>query len=110
MYFNPLFVERERRFKLLWVSPELLMNVLLSPTQTGGRVRVMRVEGLPEDSTEVQSVYYDDSRRAFGLHLWHPSFDVVESGALIPEVHVAISAEDLEVRPLCDEPVTVIRS
>lgn len=66
------------RFKMLAISPELLLQLLFD-----SRPHPVEVTGLP-DECSVCGVMYDWSRRAFLFRLEHPSFDEVPLGAEIP--------------------------
>lgn len=91
------FTARERRLRLLYVSADLLMNVLLSPQRQGNELRWLTVDGVPSGA-EVEAVWWCEYRAAFCLRLWHESFDVVESGAEIPVIYLMIG---VRIVPLC---------
>lgn len=90
------FEGRPRRYRILSVSPELLMDALLSPRRDGGMIRVVRMEGLP-DGCEIQAVTWDDLSFCFKFRLWHESFDVVPDGHVCPPVSPLFHAENVRV-------------
>jgi hypothetical protein len=89
------FETEEPRYRVMTVSPELLLEALMSPlVRESGAVRCLHVCGLPE-GCKVQAVIWDEFARVFRFRLWHPSFDVVEIGNAIPELRLEFRAEDL---------------
>jgi len=84
----------ERRYKMLWISPELLLAALFSPQRDGDKVRVVEVDGLPY-GCKVEAVRFDEDRRAFVFRLWHESFDVVPLNYCPPEVTPECRAVEL---------------
>lgn len=85
--------DRERRFRVLRITPELLVNTLLSPVRVRDElVRVMDVRGLPEN-VEIDAVAYDDLRREFCFRLWHASFEPVPLGDVAPKIDVTVTME-----------------
>ena len=101
MYENFSFRSRERRYRILSVSAELLLNALFSPRRDGDTIRVVRLEGLPE-GCEVQAVMWCDLTCVFKLRLWHESFDVVPDGEMCPSIWPLCGVETLRVAT--DEP------
>ncbi len=89
------FKAPERRFRVLWVSPELMANAVVN---LGCQfVQEYVTEGLPEglpEGTTVQSVTYDYIRDAFGFRVYHESFDVVPDCEFPPELLVTMRVVD----------------
>ncbi len=77
------FHGRERRYRLLRLTPEVLLNALFSPVRHELTVDWLTIEGMPEGA-EVEGIVWDDHTRAFVLRLWHESFGIVEPSAPIP--------------------------
>lgn len=96
VYENFPFKSRERRYRVLSVTPELLMNALFSSRRDGSTIRVIRMEGLP-DGCEIQAVTWDDLSCCFKFRLWHESFDVVPAGEMCPAIWPLCHAETLPV-------------
>src|SRR5262245_20569007 len=93
---------RERRFKTMWVTPELLLNGMWGWVRDGNTVRAITIEGIPE-GCEVMAVTWAGERRAFGILLYHQDFAVVEPSLLIPEIIPTFRADTLhlqEPRPM----------
>lgn len=90
------FEARGRRYKLLRVSAELLMNVLLSPARRGAVVEWVTVEGLP-DGVQIEAVVWDDLYRTFTLRLWHESFELVPPGEMAPFIDPALTRWQVRV-------------
>jgi hypothetical protein len=88
--------EREPRFKVLAVSADVLLDLVLAPRRIGDRIRALTVEGLP-DGAEIQAVSYSDFDRLFFFRIWHPSFDPVSESHATPRLHVQIRMEELRV-------------
>lgn len=92
--------ERGRRFKNLWITPELLLNMLFSPQQIdAGTIKVLEVNGIPE-GCYIDAVMYSDDRRAFCFRLFHSSFEEVEPAHNTPEITAEIVAKAMQVMPL----------
>ncbi len=85
------FEAPERRFRVLWVSPELLANAVLDSRCQ--YVHEYVAENLPE-GIRIEGVIYDPARDAFGFRLYHPSFDEVAPCERIPELFVMVRAVD----------------
>jgi hypothetical protein len=91
------FTAKERRRRLLYIPAELMMNVLLFPQRDDNHLRWLTVDGVP-DGVEIESVWWCENMDAFCFRLWHSSFDVVEVGAVIPQIHAQFG---LRRMPLC---------
>lgn len=76
---------RECRYKLLSATSEFVM-LLMGTRHTDEWYRVPVTNDLPPDVVSDFAVY-DVERDRFVFRLYHPTFDVVESGHPIPEVH-----------------------
>ncbi len=85
------FKAPERRFRVLWVSPELMANAVVNPGCQF--VQEYVTEGLPEGAT-VQAVIYDYARDAFCFRVYHESFDVVPGCEFPPELLVTMRVVD----------------
>lgn len=79
----PFREKREPRYRVLDVTPELMMNVLLSPQRHACEVRSLVIEGLP-NGVEIDAVFWSDECRCFRFRLWHESFDLVSLAEMIP--------------------------
>lgn len=90
--------QHERRYRLLYITPELLLAVMFSPRLLSGVVCAHHLDGLPEDVV-VQAVAYSEERHAFMLRLYHPSFSVSEGCCTIPEISPQVSVVDARVMP-----------
>lgn len=84
------------RVKVLWLTPEILVDVLFSPSREGGEIRCISQEGIP-DGAKIEAVCFSFEQRAFGLRFSHPSFEEVEPGNLAPGLKVRLTAEKLHV-------------
>jgi hypothetical protein len=88
---NPYFKrEKDRRYKILYVSPELLMNALFA----GGLSNTsITVEGMPTDC-QIVGVHYSEDRISFAFMLYHESFDIVPEVNCIPTISPTFTAHD----------------
>lgn len=77
----------ERRYRIFYVTPELMMGCLAFRATAERRLVGCHTTGLP-DGYKLLAVQYDFGRDAFGFKVEHPSFDVVPDGDLIPEMQV----------------------
>lgn len=75
-------LRKERRVRILWIRPETILDVL-SSWQHGGHVRVPLIENLPSDF-EIEQVWYEPMRRAFGLTVYSETYEVVPEGGVPP--------------------------
>ena len=89
---NPLFRAPDRRFRVLWITPELLMDLVINPRAEGDVIRALTVQGIPDDA-KIEGISYDFYRAAVGLRVWSASFDVVEDAGLPPDLSVTISEQ-----------------
>lgn len=95
---------QERRLKIMWVTPELLVGLrFFGGNRVGDQVEWTTLD-LPADVT-VQAVHYSPERDAFGFRLYHPSWDVVPDGNVIPDVRVMCQRHSVSVG--IDAPFTV---
>jgi len=91
-----LLAAGECRYRLLRITPELLLALTLNPRREGDRIDALTVEGLPAD-VYAEAVWYDHDRDCFCLRIAHPTFDVVLEGCLPPEAFVSVRRETLRV-------------
>lgn len=68
-------LDRERRFKLVAVTPDALLRLL------SGKV-VVADNGVPADSQPAGAIY-DVVRDSFVVRVYHPSFPAAQEGACI---------------------------
>lgn len=71
---------REKRFVRFKVSTQGLLTLMKMLTMEN----VKLVLPFPHDAEPV-AVYYDFERDLFWIKIYHPSFDIVKEGELIPE-------------------------
>lgn len=100
---NPLFKAPDRRYKIMTVTPDILMNALFSPTYSPGdrTVRVYSLtdadgKPLPED-VRADAIAYDDLRDLIYVRLWSASWPVMDTASHLPDVGIAVTARELEV-------------
>lgn len=106
---NPNFKQPGRRYKVLWIAPELLFDALVNPrtkervekicatTLSGFRegfdslrsaeVLALRVEGMPDDA-EIQAMTYDPMANLVGLRVWSASFEEIGMCDMVPKLEV----------------------
>jgi len=76
-----LLKEKERRYKILLVSPETIIE-LLNNWKTKDAV-ILPELNLPE-GTNIINVYWSNQRQTFEIVLEHHTFDIVLDGAMLP--------------------------
>src|SRR5437870_4517243 len=79
---------QSRRYKILSVAPEAIMEVLLKWKQHS-HIQLVDLGGLPDD-VSVTGVHYSWKGRCFELMLYHPSFPEVPVGDVPPELNPRI--------------------
>lgn len=85
----PKMPERERRWKLIRISEELLIHAVAG-FRPGPMPQVQCViEGLP-DGWEAVAIAYEIDRGTFMVRIYHPSFEVVEPGYPTPMADVVL--------------------
>lgn len=62
------------------------------------REDVSIINGVPSDA-EVEQVYTDAERDRIEIIISHPSFDLVEGGAVIPRADVVAEIDDVQAPP-----------
>ena len=90
------FEPAERRYRIMAVAPELLMNLTINPQLDGDDIRALTVDGLPAD-VRIQAVCWSDEKRCFLFRLHSDTWDVVEECTAIPAVTVTVTAHQLRV-------------
>jgi len=73
----------ERRLKTIWVSPECIARMFT--LDQGKTIRVVKTS-IPRDAEYIDS-HYDMQRRGILMCFYHPSFEIVPEGQMVPEVH-----------------------
>ncbi len=96
MVKNPAFEKRPRRYRILSISADVLLNLYLGGRKDGDDVRFISAAGLP-DGVEVEAVLWNDMTRCFEFRLWHSSFDAVQEYQQIPMVQVECTEHRLRV-------------
>jgi hypothetical protein len=76
----------DRRYKIAYVSHDLLTNFLTTSISTGLRYAKIASEALIPEGAKVAHVSYDFSRQCLAVILHHESFDEVPLGVEIPAV------------------------
>lgn len=74
-----------RRERMYAVSEENILQVFNAWMGLPGYVQIPTVPGIPEGA-RFTGAWYNPSRRAWDLRVWHESFDVVPDGEQIPSV------------------------
>ena len=85
------------RFKVALVSPDFFLALGRWPGRTPLCVTVPAWEGLPEN-VSVREVHYLPEYHAFGLWLYHESFEQVPFGAQGEMVHPKWRAVEIDIR------------
>ncbi len=88
--------EVDRRYKVLWIDPNLLMDLRFSAVLAKDTIRAVTVKGLPEDAV-VQAMCYDPMKHAVGLRIWSSTFDEVPPENTAPELQVELTTHYLLV-------------
>jgi len=81
---------RERRYKVFYMSPELLIAAGMGGKvagEPGNQITEFVSCDLPEGA-EIVDVTYCWERRAFGFRVWHQAWDIILEGHTIPELTV----------------------
>lgn len=88
----------DRRFRILRLSSDLLLNsFLFSPSfDRQGRIRVIEQKGLPE-GFQVEAVMYDFFSDTFAFRIYHESFEDVFEAHTIPEIHPEFSVRYVHI-------------
>jgi hypothetical protein len=94
-------VRSEKRYKLIHVSPQIVLSLIGSPvrgTDDGATVEVFRHE-LPPDAV-VEGVNYDPRCNVFLMRAWSASFPIVDEGHTIPALDVRVTKTVYRLAPL----------
>ena len=83
---------RDRRYKLLGLTPDLLLRVIFLRADDGNTATVVFMDGVPSDC-EVTAVHYNAECDIFILRLWHESFEIVPDGHPIPSLNPTIRSQ-----------------
>jgi len=95
-------IQRERRYKLVAVNHNWVLDVLRAWNGERHCLQLPVIRGIPDDVV-IEAVYEDWYRKQFVLRLWHSSFDIVPDGALIPFLQETTQPCDLvELRRVDD--------
>lgn len=93
---TPIPRDTERRWKILYISPELLLHLRLFGGQRNGDTVTLSSMDLPED-VKVHRLFWSDDHQAFGWIISHPSFEPVGDACIIPTALVLCRVEILRV-------------
>lgn len=75
-------MSEERRWKLLYVSEEILLHSLLG-SGPESMVPRCRIDGLPE-GWKIERVVHDSYNARFGVFISHPSFEPIGPACAVP--------------------------
>lgn len=101
MFKNPLFQQRERRYKVVRVSPDLLMNFLFNPLKTPNGLSYLSVTDdkgapLPDDlQVEAMSVDAYFGNNDIALRVWSSTFPIVDECCIADELRLLITRHDI---------------
>lgn len=95
---NGRSTEDGMRLKVAWLSALAAVD-MLNLSSRGEFIALPVTPAIPEGAV-VQNIWYDHSRRCFGLLLWHPSFSVSPIGELPPSIDSMIEVESLRRIPV----------
>lgn len=77
-------LERERHRKTLWIPSREIAYFFVKPGRFHNYLRVTYPD-MPEDAEPLPRVWFAGDRDAFAVSFYHPSFPIVEPGAMAPE-------------------------
>lgn len=90
----------DRRFKVLYMTPDILVNLLLGPSRLiskdGGIVQVLEVEGMPSDA-QIQALAYDPISDRLSLRVHSDEFPESSVGEVLEELELVIKAKLFKV-------------
>jgi len=102
-YKNPTFVAPDRRYKLMKVSPELLLvnlfNGSISRDFPDGNVLIQTVSHDMPEGTQIEAVTFDDYSRCFMFRLWRADWPEIAEAAHIPDINVTFTSRDFTLTP-----------
>lgn len=78
--------QTDRRYKIAYVSYDLLINFLTTSITTGLRYAKIASEAMIPEDAKVAHVSYDFNRQCLAVILYHESFDEVPPGMEVPAV------------------------
>lgn len=113
IHLNALFKPRalRRRYKVVRLAPELLMNLLCSPRIAGGEVEAytFKLDGAPlPDDLAADAVVSDEMGNCLLVRLWSSTWPEVEWDK-IPTATLEVTAHQLRLDRDGESPVTTLR-
>ena len=88
---------REKRFKILLITEECILDLFQAARMTDGKLRLPTFQTLPRD-IEFVGVQYSFDQGAFMVKIRHDSFDVVPHGRRIDVISEELSYETVEIK------------
>ncbi len=79
-----------RRYKVLYLPEDFPLNMLLMEALNPGDCLIrhrFRLEDFP-DGLEVHRVHWDYSHMSWAYLLWHPSFPIIPTDQIIPQIEI----------------------
>lgn len=106
-YKNPMFKAPDRRYKLMKVSPELLLvnlfNNSVSKDLSDGNVLIRTVSHDIPEGTQIEAVTFDDYSRCFMFRLWRADWPEIAEASVIPDLDVTFTSRDFTLTPEASE-------
>ena len=79
------FEGKDRRLMLVYVAQQYILELL----RTGTKMNIEILNGVPQNAMYVRD-FYDYQMGAVAFVFWHPSFEHVPVGSMIPALDVHI--------------------
>lgn len=68
--------DNDRHWKLVLISPQTIINLLLQNSQQTEYISYLRIVGVPNNYI-VDDIRYDQHAQAFALTIYHPTFPII---------------------------------
>lgn len=93
-----LFKAPDNRLKIIRISKELLINLLVNPILDGDTIRALLVQGVPQDAKVVDlSLEASYATNQVMVKVWSSEFPVVEEACTIPELEFTVEERQIPV-------------
>lgn len=92
-----LFSAPDRRYKIIRMEPQLIVDAILNHVQVGDVVNSITIDGIPTGA-RIEAMGFDSMHNRAWMRVYHPSFDEVPENGLIPLLSIKVTRQELQLK------------